>query len=95
MKKQIKKSENKVVVEVSNNEVKVKGRPVNMNSARQKRLAELASKREAGELKRGRPVVKGSARQRRLAEQAYRKALNGGVAKLGRPKALKEADEQK
>jgi len=95
MKAKNKKQENKVVVEVSNNEVKVKGRPVNMNSARQKRLAELASKREAGELKRGRPVVEGSERQKRLAEQAARKAANGGIVKLGRPKALKEADEQK
>ena len=95
MKKQNKKSENKVVVEVANNEVKVKGRPVNVNSARQKRLAELAAKREAGELKRGRPIIEGSERQKRLAEQAARKEANGGIVKRGRPKMNKEASETK
>ena len=38
------------------------GRPVNPNSARQKRLAELAEKRANGECKRGRPIVEGSER---------------------------------
>lgn len=32
------------------------GRPVNMNSARQIKLAELAIKRESGLIKRGRPI---------------------------------------
>jgi len=32
------------------------GRPVNMNSARQIKLSELAIKREAGLIKRGRPI---------------------------------------
>lgn len=94
MKKTTKKIET-TTVEVSSNEVKIKGRPVNANSARQKRLAELAAKREAGELKRGRPVVENSARQQRLAEQEARKIANGGVAKRGRPKMVKtESAEQ-
>jgi len=50
-----------------NVEGKPKGRPVNENSERQKRLAELEAKREAGELRKGRPVVEGSARQIRLS----------------------------
>jgi len=36
-----------------------RGRPVNMNSERQKRLADLAARRAAGTLKRGRPVGSG------------------------------------
>jgi hypothetical protein len=48
-------------------ETKQKGRPVNVNSERQKRLAELEAKREAGELRKGRPVVEGSVRQIRLS----------------------------
>jgi hypothetical protein len=48
-------------------ETKQKGRPVNENSERQKRLAELEAKRAAGELRKGRPVVEGSARQVRLS----------------------------
>jgi hypothetical protein len=53
---------------VKNSEVKgVKtGRPVNPNSARQIRLAELAAKRQNGEVKRGRPVDSTSARQFKL-----------------------------
>jgi hypothetical protein len=58
-------------------EVKQKGRPVNENSNRQKRLAELNAKREAGELRKGRPVVEGSNRQIRLSLK--------GTLKLGRP----------
>ena len=55
------------------------GRPVDPNSARQKRLATAPGK------KTGRPVNPTSARQLRLLEQATRKALNGGVVKRGRP----------
>jgi hypothetical protein len=53
---------------VKNSEVKgIKtGRPVNPNSARQIRLAELEAKRSNGELKRGRPVDTTSARQFKL-----------------------------
>lgn len=78
------KKENKVKAEAPVvAEAKVKGRKVNPNSARQIRLAELAAKKEAGELKKGRPVKADSARQIRLAEQAMKKA-NGGL-KRGRP----------
>ena len=63
-------------------EVKQLGRPVNANSARQIRLAELAVKRANGELKRGRPVNANSERQFRLKMQAVNKAL--GIGK-GRP----------
>ena len=55
------------------------GRPVDPNSARQKRLASAPGKRT------GRPIDPTSARQVRLQEQATRKALNGGVVKRGRP----------
>ena len=63
-------------------EVKVLGRPVNPNSARQIRLAELAAKKANGELKRGRPVNSMSERQFRLKTQAFNKALGLGQ---GRP----------
>ena len=67
---------------VKNSEVKgVKtGRPVNPNSVRQIRLAELAAKKANGELKRGRPVDTTSARQIRLACKAI-----GLTAGQGRP----------
>jgi hypothetical protein len=70
---------------VKNSEVKgVKtGRPVNPNSARQIRLAELEAKRSNGELKRGRPVDTTSARQFRLQIQAINKQL--GIGGQGRP----------
>ena len=55
------------------------GRPVDPNSARQKRLATAPGR------KTGRPIDPTSARQLRLLEQATRKALNGGVVKRGRP----------
>lgn len=76
MKNSVKNSE--VVVEV----VAVKGRPVNPNSARQIRLAELAEKKAKGELKQGRPVNPNSERQARLAMQEANKALGLGQ---GRP----------
>ena len=65
---------------VKNSEVKgVKtGRPVNPNSARQIRLAELEAKRSNGELKRGRPVDTNSARQIRLACKAIGLTLGQG-----------------
>jgi len=70
---------------VKNSEVKgVKtGRPVNPNSVRQIRLAELEAKRSNGELKRGRPVDTTSARQFRLQIQAINKQL--GIGGQGRP----------
>jgi hypothetical protein len=59
------------------------GRPVNPNSARQIRLAELEAKRSNGELKRGRPVDTMSARQFRLKTQSINKQL--GIGGQGRP----------
>ena len=55
------------------------GRPVDPNSARQKRLATAPGKRT------GRPINPNSARQQRLCEQAARAIANGGVVKRGRP----------
>lgn len=63
------------------------GRPVNPNSARQKRLRELAEKREAGLLKRGRPVVEDSERQKRLKELEEKRESGELIftGKRGRP----------
>ena len=55
------------------------GRPIDPNSARQKRLAKAPGKRT------GRPINPNSARQQRLAEQKARFIANGGVVKRGRP----------
>jgi hypothetical protein len=60
------------------------GRPVNMNSARQIRLAEIAAKREAGLIKRGRPSVPGSANQIKMYERNF-KIQQGLDVKRGRP----------
>lgn len=60
------------------------GRPVNPNSVRQQRIAELEAKRAAGECKRGRPTVAGSKRQEVLAARAAK--VNSGIElKRGRP----------
>jgi len=67
--------------------VKIKGRPSNPESARQKKIAERNAKREAGELKRGRPSVSGSKRQAVLAAREAKKAA-GIEIKRGRPKAV-------
>lgn len=60
------------------------GRPVNPNSARQIRLAEIAAKREAGLIKRGRPSVPGSMNQIKKTIQ-FAKMLSGVEIKRGRP----------
>ena len=60
-----------------------RGRPVDPNSVRQVRIAELAEKRANGELKRGRPVNESSARQMRLIELETKRA--NGELKKGRP----------
>lgn len=60
------------------------GRPVNPNSARQQRIAELEAKRAAGECKRGRPTVAGSKRQEVLAAREAKRAA-GIELKRGRP----------
>jgi hypothetical protein len=61
------------------------GRPVNLDSVRQKMLAEKQRLREEGLLRRGRPSVEGSARQARM--QARAEKIAAGIAiKPGRPK---------
>jgi hypothetical protein len=60
------------------------GRPVNPNSVRQIRLAEIAAKREAGLIKRGRPSVAGSANQMKQMDRMA-KLLSGVELKRGRP----------
>ena len=60
------------------------GRPVNPNSARQIRLAEIQAKREAGLIKRGRPAVPGSANQMKMYERNF-KIQQGMELKRGRP----------
>ena len=74
--------------ENQNIETTTLGRPVNPNSVRQQRLAELEAKRNNGELKRGRPVNGTSVRQARLAELAA-KAESGIEIKRGRPAMIK------
>ncbi len=68
----------------------VKGRPVNPNSARQIRLAELEAKRSNGELKRGRPVDTTSARQFRLQIQAINKVLGVGQGRPVNPNSARQ-----
>jgi len=66
-------------------ETKIKGRPSNPESVRQKKIADRNAKRAAGELKRGRPSVSGSKRQAVLAAREAKKAA-GIEIKRGRPK---------
>jgi hypothetical protein len=74
-------------------EIKALGRPVNPNSVRQIRLAELAAKKAAGELKKGRPVVEDSARQKRLAELEAKRA--NGELRRGRPSNAESARQKR
>ena len=60
------------------------GRPVNPNSARQIRFAEIQAKREAGLIKRGRPSVPGSMNALKKELQLAKK-LSGVEIKRGRP----------
>jgi hypothetical protein len=76
MKKTAKTTIETVVVE---SVATVKGRKVNPDSARQKRLA----KQGTGDVKRGRPVSGTSARQARIAELAAKR--ESGELKKGRP----------
>jgi hypothetical protein len=65
------------------------GRKPNPESNRQKRLAELNAKIEAGvTIQRGRPVSSDSERQKRIAELEAKRA--SGELKLGRPKKQTE-----
>ena len=60
------------------------GRPVNPNSARQIRLAEIAAKREAGLIKRGRPITPLSNNQFKKECRLLKESL-GIEIKRGRP----------
>jgi hypothetical protein len=86
------KKEKKVVVnEVVVIETKQKGRPINENSDRQKRLKELELKRVNGELRKGRPVNENSDRQKRLKELNEKREQ--GLLKRGRPKMKIDGNE--
>jgi hypothetical protein len=74
---------------VKNSGVKT-GRPVNPNSARQIRLAELVAKKANGELKRGRPVDSNSARQARLMLQLANKILGVGQGRPVNPNSARQ-----
>jgi hypothetical protein len=65
-------------------EVKVLGRKINENSARQIRLKENKAKRAQGLIKRGRPVIEGSESQIKKARQ-MEKLVNGVELRRGRP----------
>ena len=95
-----KNTKNQVVMNVEMNVEKRKaGRPVgsgiNPESARQKRLIEIANRIASGEVvKRGRPagtVNPESKHQMRIAELNAKKAVGGG--KPGRPKKVVETVE--
>jgi hypothetical protein len=70
--------------------IKVLGRPVNPNSVRQIRLAELAEKRANGECKQGRPVNPNSERQERLKKQAENKANGLGKGRPVNPNSVRQ-----
>ena len=89
MKNSVKNSEVKVVKRTQTTEVPL-GRPVNPNSARQIRLAELAAKRANGEVKRGRPVNENSERQFRLKIQAINKQLGIGQGRPVNPNSARQ-----
>jgi len=67
-----------------------RGRPVNTNSVRQIRLAELEQRRINGELKRGRPVNENSERQARLAKQEINKMLGVGQGRPVNPNSARQ-----
>ena len=69
-------------------EVKVerRGRPIEMNSARQMKIQKIVAKIMNGEvIKRGRPINSDSVRQQRL-DAIKEKQANGIEIKRGRPK---------
>lgn len=76
---------------------KTPGRPVNMDSKRQKVMLEREVKRQRGELKKGRPVSTDSKRHQQELEKAAKR--EAGLLKPGRPKysdeQKKEADAKK
>jgi len=82
--------------EMPNGEIKMNpGRPVNPNSARQARLAEMEARKAAmgGYIPLGRPAVPDSNRQKKLAEIAAKKADPNYVPAKGRPK-MSEAEKE-
>ena len=82
-----KKMAKKAEMEEAGIEIK-RGRPVDPNSKRQKHLAAV----EAGLVKRGRPANPESAHYKRQQELEAKRAANGGVIPLGRPKAEPSED---
>lgn len=69
------------------------GRPIDSNSARQKRIADLEKRRAEGTLKLGRPAESDSKRQQRLAEkQAQFDAYNAQQAEIAKGVVIDEAD---
>lgn len=70
--------------EMPNGEIKMSpGRPVNPNSARQQRIADLEARRAQPDFKLGRPVQTESQRQQKLAErQAKIDAYNAQQAEI-------------
>lgn len=69
-----------------------RGRPVNEDSVRQKRLIELEEKRVNGTLKLGRAINPDSVRQKRLAEMELKRA--NGELRRGRPKMNKSDNNE-
>lgn len=69
------------------------GRPVNPNSKRQQRIADLEKRRAEGTLKLGRPVETESERQKRLAErQAKVEAYEAQQKAIAEGAVIAEAD---
>jgi hypothetical protein len=68
----------------TNTQIAKLGRPVNVESNRQKRLAEIAERRAAGLVKRGRPVVEGS-KNAAIKAARLEKVRNGESLSKGRP----------
>jgi hypothetical protein len=56
-----------------------RGRPVNISSARQQRLAKMEERRQQGTFRRGRPVNENSQRQQRIQKR------ESGLVRRGRP----------
>jgi hypothetical protein len=78
-----------VVVEVVEEKVERRGRPVVAGSVRQLKLAGIAERVAAGaEIKRGRPVAATSVRQQKFADRAAKEAAGIKVGP-GRPKMVK------
>jgi hypothetical protein len=82
-------AEASVVVEVVEEKVERRGRPVVAGSVRQLKLAGIAERIAAGaEIKRGRPVAATSVRQQKFADRAAKEAAGIKVGP-GRPRMVK------